>query len=85
MDKKTLNAYKKVFSSEEGKEVLADLMKVGRVFESTFDANNPCKTAYNEGIRNIVLRIINFLGDSEKIKMYDKVKQKYKEYDEFGF
>ena len=55
-----IRAYKRVFDSEDGKKVLQDLMKSCHVFTSTMDAN-PNETAYKEGERSVVLRIMRTL------------------------
>lgn len=52
-----IRAYKNVFSGEQGKKVLYDLMKTFHVLNSTMDAN-PHELAYNEGARSVVLRIL---------------------------
>ena len=50
------NDYKKVFESEEGKRVLADLEKVCMFRASTFD-KEPSIMAFQEGLRGVYLHI----------------------------
>jgi hypothetical protein len=60
--------YKAVFGSEEGKKVLYDLMKAHHVMSPVMVKGDPYDTAFMEGERNVVLRIISLLKlDPEKI------------------
>ena len=52
-----IQAYRQVFSSPEGKEVLNDLCKACHVYHSHMDPN-PHELAYKEGERSVVLRIL---------------------------
>lgn len=52
-----LNDYKKVFSTPEGKRVLADLAKKAGLLATNYVPNDPHGTSYNEGARSIVLHI----------------------------
>lgn len=54
---KLVRAYRELFESDAGKEVLHDLCKSCHVFHSTMDAN-PHEMAYREGERSVVLRIL---------------------------
>jgi hypothetical protein len=54
---KRLNAYRRLFSTEDGKIVLGDLMKSCFMYSSTI-AQNPYDTYFNEGMRSAILRII---------------------------
>ena len=56
-----VRAYKNVFSTEEGKLVLHDLMKTFHILQSTMDAN-PNEVAYKEGERSVVLRILRTIN-----------------------
>lgn len=53
-------AYKKTFSTTEGREVLLDMMNVHNVFDSTFDIDNS-QMCRKEGERNVVLRLMTIL------------------------
>jgi hypothetical protein len=55
--KEIILAYKRTFDSPDGKEVLKDLMKSCHMVTSTMD-KDPYETAFNEGARSVVLRII---------------------------
>jgi hypothetical protein len=69
-------AYKKTFSTDEGKMVLMDLVKSSGMMASSFVANDPYATAFNEGARSIVVRLIDTIQiDPEKyIKMLEEYK-----------
>jgi hypothetical protein len=53
-------AYERLFSTDDGKIVLQHLMKHGFVFESTFVAGDPHKTALNEGSRRLAISILKY-------------------------
>ena len=55
--KATILAYKRFFDTTDGKLILKDLMKSCHVLSSTMD-KDPYETAFNEGARSVVLRII---------------------------
>jgi len=52
--------YQAIFSSEDGKKVLYDLMRTHYIISSTF-SKDPYETALKEGERNTVLRILSIL------------------------
>jgi hypothetical protein len=56
--KATLSAYRRLFSTDDGKTVLKDLMQSCHFLSSSAgkDAN---ETYYNEGMRSVVLRLMN--------------------------
>ena len=54
---KTINAYRRLFSTDDGKEVLTDLMK-SCFFSRTVAGETDRETYMNEGARVVVLRII---------------------------
>jgi len=59
--------YKAVFCNEKGQAVLWDLMKAAGFASINFD-ENPYKMAYNEGLRAMVVRILNLTNmDIEEI------------------
>jgi len=55
-----VQAYRSIFNSDQGKEVLHDLCKSCHIFHSTMD-QNPHEMAYKEGERSVVLRILRTL------------------------
>jgi len=62
------NDYKKVFESEEGKRVLADLERLGMFRQTTF-SKEPLVMAYNEGLRTFYLHITTFMNmDLEELE-----------------
>lgn len=50
--------YKRVFTSVSGKRILQDLMVTHGIFSSSFREGDPHLTAFQEGERNVVLRIL---------------------------
>lgn len=56
-----LKSYHKVFDSEEGREVLFDMMKTNGMFSSTFN-ENPYTMAYLEGRRSFISDLVALLG-----------------------
>jgi len=60
--------YQRVFKSDEGKEVLADLCRANNVLKPIFDAD-PVKMAFNEGNRNAILMILSYLNtNTDEVK-----------------
>lgn len=57
----SVTQYQKVFGTPEGKKVLWDLMKSGGVLVQSHVAGDPYGTAFNDGARSIVLRILDKL------------------------
>ncbi len=65
---RVLEAYRRLFSHPEAGTVLADLADAGELFRPSFRNANPEGTAYGEGKRSIVLRILQFSGYEESIR-----------------
>jgi hypothetical protein len=61
--KEKVGAYQRVFSSEDGKIVLDDLMSFCGVDRPSFDVNNVNATFLNEGARTVGLRIQYYKND----------------------
>lgn len=55
-------AYKHVFSTEDGKLVLHDLLRSCHALKSSYCRENTHDTAFAEGQRNVALRILGFLN-----------------------
>ena len=53
--------YRAVFDTPKGKEVLKDLMTFAKFFDTSYVPGDPSTTAYNEGMRRIVLRILSIM------------------------
>lgn len=53
--------YKHVFGTEQGRRVLHDMMKAHFMISPTHVKNDALGTSYNEGMRNVVLRILSFI------------------------
>lgn len=54
-------AYKKVFSTVDGKEVLRDLMRTHFMLSTTFVEGKPDLTSHNDGERDVVIRILKIM------------------------
>jgi hypothetical protein len=54
------DSYRRVFETPDGKRVLRHLLRVGFVTRSTMVAGDPHQTAHNEGMRRLVLSILNY-------------------------
>lgn len=53
-------AYKRVFGSEDGKLVLADLLKYSKMFDTTYNGSDT-QMAMHEGRRQTALRILGHI------------------------
>lgn len=60
-NRKLSQDYKEVFGSEAGKRVLKDLLTVCKHNSPTFVPGQADVTAFNEGMRRVALRIVNFV------------------------
>ena len=58
--------YKVVFESPEGKRVLKDLMAFCHYRDSTFVPNDVGMSAFNEGKRRVLLRVISLMNIPEE-------------------
>lgn len=54
-------AYKQVFSTDAGKLVLSDLMSAHFMLSNTHHGEKTHETAFNEGQRSVVIRILKFV------------------------
>ena len=50
--------YQELFKTQAGKKVLYDLFKAHGVLNSCHVPGDPCSTAFNDGCRTVVLRIM---------------------------
>ena len=55
-----ISKYKQVFGSNDGMDVLYDLMQTHHMLGSTFDGDTT-KLIFREGERNVILRILKIL------------------------
>lgn len=55
-------AYKRLFSTPDGKIVLKDLMREHFILGTTFVAGKPDVSDHNDGERDVVIRILKFVG-----------------------
>ena len=60
--------YKTLFNSDRGKRVLADLEEFAGYNKSSFVPGLPDHTHFNEGQRNIILRIKALLAADEEVE-----------------
>lgn len=59
------DAYRRLFDTPDGKLVLADLLKEGRLFDVSVEAGDPLTTGLNDGRRALALVILERLRWSE--------------------
>lgn len=62
--------YNTVFDTPVGKDVLKDLMEFCKFLEPTYVPGDPTTTAYNEGMRRIILRILSIMNKNPE-KQYE--------------
>jgi len=67
-------AYKKTFENPEGEEVLVDLMQTFGFFSTTYMVGDSHASAFAEGARAAVLRIVDTVG-VEPVKFLDMMKE----------
>lgn len=53
--------YQRLFKTEDGKVVLADLIKKNNVLSNTFN-DDPHRSAFNQGRRDAILEILSILN-----------------------
>ena len=56
-----VKTYKRLFSTEDGKAVLADLQSTHRMLSTSY-AESINEVVYNEGERNVILRIMHIIN-----------------------
>ena len=63
--------YGHVFSTPEGRRVLLDLCDAGHIFQPTYVPGDFGETAFREGERNIVLRLLTIMNltDQQMIRL----------------
>jgi len=69
--------YQRVFSTEEGQIVLADLLRQGFVFVPTYVQGDPVETAHREGARRFALSIARRakLGNPDIERIMDEMNE----------
>lgn len=72
----TQRSYDRVFSTPDGKKVLADICNMGYVNSSTFAPLNPQKTLLNEGMRALALAILRRVKIQPQIIVEQKLESK---------
>ena len=80
--KETVLAYKRFFDTTDGKKVLHDLMKSCHINTSVM-GSDPYETAFNEGARSVVLRIIKTVNAdiAQLEEMYKKLEEQEEQYE----
>ena len=58
--------YQNTFDTKEGKRVLADL-KSAYYHRSSYTKNDAYETAFREGQRNVIIRIINLIKEDKDV------------------
>ncbi len=53
--------YRAVFQTPDGKKVLKDLMQFSNFFRGSYVKGDPSTTAFNEGMRQVILRILTIM------------------------
>ena len=61
-------AYRRVFNTDDGPTVLADLKKRSSFEATTFVSGDPHTSAFNEGQRAAVLLIVRMLSEEKEIR-----------------
>ena len=82
-----MKAYKDVFNTPSGRLVLHDILRATHVFKSSFKPGQPDVSNFQEGERNVALRILAFLGiDDQKIYELAKESENFtvREGDDYG-
>ena len=69
--------YRKVFSDNEGEYVLADLYRFCGMDRPSYVEGSPDRTAYNEGMKRVALRIKSIMNQSSSD--VDRLVSSYKE------
>ena len=77
----SVSHYKKVFGSEQGKKVLYDLARNHFLLRPSYVKGDTYETAFNEGQRNVVLRILSILKMDE-LQLIEMIKQREGEQNE---
>jgi len=73
--------YKEVFNTKTGTLVLGDLCKLANMNRQSYTPNDPHRTAYNEGMKAVILHIERVMKQGELpaeslIKKYQSATQK---------
>ena len=71
LNKTTKNLYKRVFGSPDGQLVLKDLMDFCHFMQPTHDATNSHNSAYYEGKRRVLLRVLSFMAPNKAVDVYN--------------
>lgn len=73
-----LKDYQSTFGSIEGKKILYHLMQMNHVLGSCMVAGDPYQSAFKEGERNVILKILAILKQ-DPAKILEQIEQNGKE------
>lgn len=62
---KVINAYRRLFSSDDGQIVLKDMMSSMYISRSVIGAT-PYDTYFNEGVRSVLIRLLGTINMEDK-------------------
>lgn len=65
LQRRTRNAYKRLFATDDGKIVLKDLAQFCKIRQPSTVPGDPFETHTNEGMRRVALRVFGFLDMSD--------------------
>ena len=74
LQRRTRNAYKRLFATDDGQVVLRDLAKFCGVDRPSSVPGDPFATHVNDGMRRVALRVFNFINmsDAEMMRLAQK-------------
>jgi hypothetical protein len=68
------NAYRAVFNTPDGEEVLKHLCKTAFVYDTSYASGDPYETVHREGMRRVVLSILRFV-ERDPAEIYKLINQ----------
>ena len=79
--KQLLDTFIRVFSTPDGKTVLAQLCKENFIFDSTLVKGDPQQTAFNEGRRMVAVRLLKFVNTNPDTVL-KQIEQQIQQYED---
>ncbi len=72
-----VTCYKAFWNTPEGRKVLEDMILHHNVMSSSFVKDDPYETAFKEGERNVILRILSIIKINPKkmIKLIEEIER----------
>ena len=76
-----LDTFIRVFSTDDGKVVLAQICKENFIFDTTFVKGDPQQTALNEGRRQVAIGLLKFVNKNPDtlLKQLEQQIQQYED------